>query len=392
MSVTTDTAYNDIASLTDFANSDNIGMPIWQSFTATTAEYLYGVQLYAKTPDVIIGGDPPSAEGVNVVIYDGTGTGGSVFTQLVASNVPSTTATWISFVFPSPFSTLTIGNTYTIAIEGAGANDFLWGYALNSAQTSYPGGEASFQPPSDLFFIVQVIPIPTNPNIPNTFSFVQVANGTAAAPSYTFTADNSTGIFNDTSIAPASVALSAGGTEIVQANANGFMPPVSDTYDLGGLTNRFRNLWIGGLGENFYDYNTIALTPTLNGSGADPVVTYGTQTLNYVRIGTLVNIQGTITWTATVGGAGSLQIQCTLPGSVGSVQGSNNLINLVTTFVTFPAGTYLTGQLQSATNLIIEFVATTSAGASTTLTTAALGAAGSIIFSGSYQQVPPPGP
>jgi hypothetical protein len=377
MTVSPDAIYNDIASLTDFANSDNPAVTIWQSFTATTNEYLYGVQLYGKTPDNIIGGQVINAIGINITVYDGPNNTFPVFAQLTAANVDAQPAGWIPFVFPSPFATLVNGNQYTIEVSGAGAENFLWGYAFVTPTTNYTGGTASFQPPSNLFFIVEKIPIPTNPNIPNTFTTIEVGDGSAAAPSYTFTSDTTTGLFRQPG---QELGVSVGGVEIVNVNSNSMIPGADDAISLGIPVRRYNNLYLAqGAGSNpFFRLTEPADTPIIIASGVNPVVTYVTQSGRVLCIGTVYFITGEISWSAFAGGAGNVSIVCS-----GFDIANECVVNVIGENISYPAGSVLT----SISNIgvgptTLNLFYTTASAANTAITVADMPAAGTLRYTG----------
>jgi hypothetical protein len=378
MTVSPDAVYNDIASLTDFANSDNPAVTIWQSFTATTNEYLYGVQLYGKTPDNIIGGQVINAIGINITVYNGPNNTFPIFAQLTAANVDAQPAGWIPFVFPSPFSTLVNGNQYTIEVSGAGAENFLWGYAFVTPTTNYIGGTASFQPPSNLFFIVEKIPIPTNPNIPNTFTTIEVGDGSAAAPSYTFTSDTTTGLF----LQPGpELGVSVGGIEIVNVNSNSMIPGADDTINLGLAVRRYSNLYLaqGAGGDPFFRLRTSADIPIIRGSGADPAVTYVTQSGRILCIGTVYFITGEISWSAFAGGAGNIFIESTVTADISNVC----VVNVIGENIGYPAGSVLTSISNTGGgSILLNLFYTTAAAANTAITVADMPAAGTLRYTG----------
>jgi hypothetical protein len=381
MSIQVDAVFDDVASLNGFANSTTPNT-IWQSFTSGSALYLYGVQLFGKTPDTIINGQPISATGINITIYNGTGTGGSIFATLTAADVPATGPNWISFPFPSPYTTLTPGNIYTIAIGGPGGEDFLWGYSFVSPTSSYPGGEASFQPPSDLFFKVEVIPVPSNPNIPNTFTLVEVEDGTAAAPSYTFINDLTTGLYRSTG--PSSLSVTVAGVQHTRFEPgitapNGVISLGTAISGGGGYSDIFLNP--AGF-ETFFEDFGLDL-PIIRASGADPVMTYLSQDGRVIRIGTLLFISGRIEWTGFAGGAGNLFVESTVNRDIIG----NNIMSMSLSGFTYPAGASPYGEVQNALAPVsINLMCNITAAAPIPVTIAMLPAAGAIIYTGVIQQ------
>ena len=85
---------------------------------------------------------------------------------------------------------------------------------------------------------------------------------------------------------------------------------------LGGATQRFSNLYLGGgiyIGGTgsanlLDDYEEGTFTPIYEGSSSDPTITYNTDSTvgAYVKIGELVHVQGRIRTNATSGGSGNL--------------------------------------------------------------------------------------
>jgi hypothetical protein len=391
MSISTDAFYDNIAAIKDYANSINNAAPIWQSFKSGSNQYLYGVQLYIKTPDTVIGGQPINANGINIIIYNGTGIAGSVFAQLSAANVPATGPTWYTFVMPSPFVTLTSGATYTIAVSGTGSGNLLWGYSYSTPQSTYPDGEASFQPASDLFFKVQITPVPVDPNIPNTFNFIEVQDGSAVAPSYTFTNDLTTGVYRIPAGSgdggAAGVAITSSGVNVLNIVQSGVIPNVSGNVALGSTLKRFNNLFLSGTGaQPFFESGTAFVI--LQGSITDPTgIVYTTQTLNYIKLGVLYFIQGQLNWSSIgVLGTGNIIINVSL------VSNNNiNLMNVVLDNFSYAAAPNASLAGISDVNGFMTIAATTSGAATYTLnwaTDLGLGAAG-ITFSGFIQITPP---
>jgi hypothetical protein len=389
MSVSADASYDDISSITDFANSDNPLVTIWQSFTATTTDYLYGVQLYAKTPDTVVGGQVRSAVGINIVIYDGPNPTFPVFTQLTATTVAAQPAGWVSFVFPSPFTSLVNGAQYTIEVGGSGAENFLWGYAFVTPSTGYAGGTASFQPPSNLFFVVQKIPIPTNPNIPNTFATIEVGDGSVLAPSYTFTSEPTTGFYHT----PSTVNFTSAGVAIMRLNSDGIEPADDDTVDIGTGSNRFRDLYLGNAGHNGFFARTTGVTATIRGTAGDPIVTYVTTSGYMIKIGTFMFISGYVSWNALVGGAGNVFIE--LGGPTLNVQPDDvAIINIVASNIgPYPAGATIAGSIPAGpAPLIINLIYNVPSAPIGNVAITELPAIGEIYYTGSFPNAPFGGP
>lgn len=389
MAETTDAAFDDVAAITDFANTTD---GVWQSFTAIGALNLRAVELYAKTPD---GGG--GAEGVAVIIRNGTGTGGAIVTQLTSATVAETLSpAWIRFQFPDPYVALVPAAVYTIQISGSGAQDFLWGYALTTPFTGYSGGVSSFLPDSDLFFRVKVIPSDVNPDVDNTFDFVETNDNTAAAPAYRFISDGATGMYLP---AAGELGFTTAGTAAATIDAVGNLrPAVDDTMSLGttglGGPGRWLNAFFGGMFQGFYarDFPLLsAWTPTIESSGAAFPITYGIQRATFIRSGTIVQIQGEVTWTASAPVAGDLQIVGIPAALLSEGSGLEALINVTFDSVTYGAGNMVSGHL-GPTSTFIDFRVTSNGAAATTLDAlAAMGATGGIVFSGSYiQEFPTP--
>lgn len=340
MSISVDAIFDNTPALTDFANSVTANN-IWQSFTSGSSEFLYGIQLFGKTPDTIISGQPISAVGVVLTVYNGTGTGGSVLASSLPTNVSPTTETWVQFLFPSPYATLVPGNVYTIAIGGTGFEDFLWGYSYVTPTSSYPGGQASFNPPSDLFFKVEVTPVPIDPIVPNTFPFTEVGNGTAANPAYTFVNDLSTGMFLQ---APGQLGLSAGGIQSV-AITSGAILPGNPTIDLGGALTGFENLYLNPAGqETYFQIYTLTDLPILFHTGLNTPVpaNYTAQEGFVIRQGPIVFISGRLEWSFVFPAAVQPVV---IRSTVSNTCDRNGLINLFCDNLTYPAGSSPFGRM-----------------------------------------------
>ena len=376
MTESTDAAYDDIAALSGFANSTT---GVWQSFTAIGALNLRAVELYGKTPD---GGG--AAAGVQVIIRDGTGTGGAVVTQITSATVEEmTTPGWVRFQFPSPYVATVPAGVYTIQVTGGGAEDFLWGYVINTPVHTYPDGEASFQPPSDLLFRVQVITSDVDPDVTNTFDYVETNDNTAGAPAYRFISDGATGMYL---VGAGELGFTTAGSAAMSINAAGdLLPAVNDTMVLGGTLNRWANLYIGGMFQEFWERDFpigSGWTPTVESSAGAFPITYGTQTATYVRSGTIIQLQGRVTWTASTPGAGTLRITGMPFASEASTIA---LLTVSLDNITYGAGNMVVGRIP-ANSTYIEFQVTTNGGAETTLAAAAIGATGGVTFSGSFIQ------
>lgn len=154
-----------------------------------------------------------------------------------------------------------------------------------------------------------------------TFSgVVDGANGTGAAPSFTFTSDPDTGVFRSGANA---LGLSTGGTERFTLTSSGhFFPFVTSTYDLGGSSNLFRDAYIGRQAVVTQGAIT-ASTPFI------------TQTATWNNAGvTFVNLFANVTDTASA--AGSLLVDLQVGGSSKFKVGKAGDI-------TIPGDTYLRG-------------------------------------------------
>lgn len=384
MTEVVNTAFDNIASIFNFANNT---AGVWQSFTAVNDPgfmNLIAVELYGKTPDT-----GEAANGLTVSVHDGVGTGGPVVAQINSVSVgPQIVPNWIRFEFPATFYVMTAGNQYTIAVSGTGAVDFLWGYTLVTPFSTYPGGSASFPPDSDLFFRVKGIDIPTNPNVPTAFPFIEVGDGTAAAPSMRFTNAPATGLYlsgaNEMSLSTAGTQrLAFPPTDEVLAvgTANG-------TVNLGSLTNSFNELWINHMAQPFFLEGTSV--PTLESTAGPFPITYVTQQIEYVIIGTMVYVQGVIEWSAATPGAGNLII-LTLPDTPIN---NNGILTVAMQNVNFTVGSTITARTVVA-SLAIEFVETASGAAEVVLAAALAGGAPfnkKITFSGTYKRPFPLGP
>ena len=386
MTEITNTAFDNIAGLSDFANNS---AGVWQSFTAINTPgflNLIAVELYGKTPDT--GED---AQGVTIIIYDGTGTGGPVVASINSITVPSQIMpNWTRFQFPSPFFVLTPGNVYTIQITGTGAIDFLWGFSIVTPFSTYPGGMASFPPNSDLFFRVQTIDIPTDPNLPTTFPFLQVGNGSAPAPSYSFTNAQTTGLYVagvDT------MGISSGGVERLTFPPSADILPIggaaNGTTNLGGLLNSFGDIYINHMAQPFFLSGTA--TPTLESTSGAFAITYVQQSLRRIFIGTLVYMEGVIEWSAAAPpGTGNLIILF-LPDAPVT---NNAIITVAMSNVSYTAGATVCGRTVVALNAL-EFIESSSGAAEIILSDTLAGGGAfnkKITFTGTYERLFPLGP
>lgn len=285
---TTNAFFDATAALSGFANATGGGL--WQSLKALPAAALnlIAVELYGKTPDGV-----DQVSGVGLKVYDGVGTGGAVFAAVSAVTVVDVASApaWIRFEFPGPFSALVPGNDYTIEITGAGAAQFLWGYALVTPFIDYPDGTASFQPPCDLFFRVKTTPDTVNPDLPTAFAFLTVDDGSAVAPSYSFNNDTAVGLFLETAVVPTAVGL-----------AGDLTPAVTGVTQLGVLNRPFGDIFQGNLNRALTQFRTLSNTLVLTDATAGTYLP--TLTLNeYVdfRIGRMVMFTLNMAWTPGTG-------------------------------------------------------------------------------------------
>ena len=142
---------------------------------------------------------------------------------------------------------------------------------------------------------VQTVVPPANINL-------QLADGTAAAPSLNFANDTNTGIFRPTTD---EIALVEGGVEGMRLNASGNVQ-FAKNISIGGATPT-----TSGFGITFPasqsastdantldDYEEGTWTPSLARAGTPPSVTYSLQGGNYTKIGRQVYITGLMIVTA----------------------------------------------------------------------------------------------
>ena len=89
--------------------------------------------------------------------------------------------------------------------------------------------------------------------------------------------------------------------------------------------------------QNLTWYEEGTFTPTIAGSGTSGTATYTTQTGRYTRIGRVVTIQLTLSWTAFSGGSGILVING-LPFTSANVSGLVTPVTTICDSVTLGAG------------------------------------------------------
>jgi hypothetical protein len=109
--------------------------------------------------------------------------------------------------------------------------------------------------------------------------------------------------------------LRFGNAQIVPTNNAG--ADSDNTTDLGGASNRFKDLYlsggayIGGTGSanKLDDYEEGTFTPTVGSTGTDPTVTYSMQEGNYTKIGRQVTITAEIRFSAYTDNGGSFRLE-----------------------------------------------------------------------------------
>jgi len=109
--------------------------------------------------------------------------------------------------------------------------------------------------------------------------------------------------------------LRFGNAQIVPTNNAG--ADSDNTTDLGGTSNRFKDLYLsggvylGGTGSanKLDDYEEGTFTPIVASTGTDPTVTYSIQEGNYTKIGNQVTVTGNITFSAYTGNGGSFRLE-----------------------------------------------------------------------------------
>jgi len=67
-----------------------------------------------------------------------------------------------------------------------------------------------------------------------------IGNGSAGAPSFSFGSDTNTGLYRT---GANSIGITAGGTHRVTANTGGLYPLATNTYDVGGASNKWRGMY-----------------------------------------------------------------------------------------------------------------------------------------------------
>jgi hypothetical protein len=114
----------------------------------------------------------------------------------------------------------------------------------------------------------------------------------------------------------------AGDDAFLSFGVNGVRPSTSAgaardaAIDLGGSTNRFKDLhlsggvYLGGTGSanHLDDYEEGTWTPTFLGSSTDPTVTYGTRHATYTKVGRLVTLFFDMTISSYSGGSGTVKV------------------------------------------------------------------------------------
>ena len=152
---------------------------------------------------------------------------------------------------------------------------------------------------------VQTVTPPANINI-------QLADGTAAAPSLNFANDTNTGIFRPTTD---EIALTEGGVEGMRLNASGNVQ-FAKNISIGGATPTTSGFGItfpasvsGSTDANTLDdYEEGTFTPAWLQTTSGPTATYSTQLGRYTRIGNLVYVTIRLDNATFTAGVGDLRI------------------------------------------------------------------------------------
>ena len=145
---------------------------------------------------------------------------------------------------------------------------------------------------------VQTVTPPANINI-------QLADGTAAAPSLNFANDTNTGIFRPTTD---EIALTEGGVEGMRLNASGNVQ-FAGNIGLGGATPTTSGTGItfpataspSSNANTLDDYEEGTFTPTIIGTTVAGTASYTIQTGKYTKIGNVVYIYVNLTWSSGTG-------------------------------------------------------------------------------------------
>ena len=145
---------------------------------------------------------------------------------------------------------------------------------------------------------VQTVLPPANINI-------QLADGTAAAPSLNFANDTNTGIFRPTTD---EIALTEGGVEGMRLNASGNVQ-FAKNISIGGATPTTSGTGItfpatqsaSSNANTLDDYEEGTFTPTIDGTSTGGTGTYSTRVGTYTKIGNRVYFSVYIVWTAHTG-------------------------------------------------------------------------------------------
>jgi hypothetical protein len=151
---------------------------------------------------------------------------------------------------------------------------------------------------------VQTVTPPANINI-------QLADGSASAPSLNFANDTNTGIFRPTTD---EIALTEGGVEGMRLNASGNVQ-FAKNISVGGATPTTSGSGITFPGtqsastdaNTLDDYEEGTWTPVITASSA-PTVVYATQEGFYTKIGRNVVLSARISTTSVSGGSGSVSL------------------------------------------------------------------------------------
>ena len=223
---------------------------------------------------------------------------------------------------------------------------------------------------------VQTVLPPANINI-------QLADGTAAAPSLNFANDTNTGIFRPTTD---EIALTEGGVEGMRLNASGNVQ-FAKNISIGGATPTTSGAGItfpatasGSTDANTLDdYEEGTFTPTITGSSTTGTATYSTQVGKYTKIGNAVTIQVNVDWSSG-NGSGTAMYIVGLPFT-----SQSGVIHALTTGyvnnIAMTAGEYVTANIAVSSSFIRLFTALVAGGAADDLP---YDAAGGISVGGTY--------
>lgn len=137
-----------------------------------------------------------------------------------------------------------------------------------------------------------------------------------------------------------------------------------------------------GTSELLADYEEGTFTPVITGSSSNPTVTYGLQRGNYVKVGKLVLASVYVDWSAFSGGSGNVEVS--LPFTSGAITYESGAVGYISG-VTLPVGRVsLAAQVQAVTAKV-NFLASATAVASSSLDISGLGSSGTLNFTVCYR-------